>query len=235
MILAQFWPRWLVDIHSPQFIGLIMAFSGLTALVASGLTTQLDDAISKYFKILLVSESVDTTLVILASLGDIFTLVIVAIILTIIRRTRKAGVIFLTSIVIIVITTMYIKPLVARPLPPYKYEPISRITKNFVIEADSVVPFARGFSYPSNHVASITALAYIAGFELNRKFGRSAMFIWALPMIISVSRSYLMQHHFTDVVAGFFLGLIISVILSNLMHLDQPFLMSRFHGNDSVA
>ena len=151
-----------------------MAFSGLTALVASGLTTQLDDAISKYFKILLVSESVDTTLVILASLGDIFTLVIVAIILTIIRRTRKAGVIFLTSIVIIVITTMYIKPLVARPLPPYKYEPISRITKNFVIEADSVVPFARGFSYPSNHVASITALAYIAGFELNRKFGRSS-------------------------------------------------------------
>jgi membrane-associated phospholipid phosphatase len=46
---------------------------------------------------------------------------------------------------------------------------------------------------------------------------------------------YLMQHHFTDVVAGFFLGLIISVILSNLMRLDQPFLMSRFHGNDSIA
>jgi membrane-associated phospholipid phosphatase len=37
-----------------------------------------------------------------------------------------------------------------------------------------------------------------------------------------------MQHHTTDVIAGFLLGLIISIILSNLMKLDKPFLMSRF-------
>jgi membrane-associated phospholipid phosphatase len=41
-----------------------------------------------------------------------------------------------------------------------------------------------------------------------------------------------MQHHTTDVIAGFVLGLIISIILSNLMQLDKPFLMSRFKGKE---
>ena len=38
----------------------------------------------------------------------------------------------------------------------------------------------------------------------------------------------LMQHYLTDIIGGLLLGLITSIILSNLMRLDEPFLMSRF-------
>jgi undecaprenyl-diphosphatase len=36
----------------------------------------------------------------------------------------------------------------------------------------------------------------------------------------------------TDVVGGFLLGLIISIVLSNVMRLDEPFMMSRFKGKE---
>jgi membrane-associated phospholipid phosphatase len=41
-----------------------------------------------------------------------------------------------------------------------------------------------------------------------------------------------MQHYPTDIVGGILFGVIISVILSNAMKLEQPFSMSRFKGKD---
>jgi undecaprenyl-diphosphatase len=198
----------------------------------SGSTSSIDTVISLYFKSIQGNKNLDTLMIIVTTFGDVFSLVIIAIILTIIRRTRKTGMIFLISIVLLTILIMYIKPLVGRPIPPYGFEPELQLYKNFEIEKDSPVPFARELSYPSNHVAQATAFAFIVGFALNNKSRTAGLIMWLFPTIIAITRLYVMQHYLTDLVGGFLLGLIISTVLSNVMRLNEPFMMSRFKGKE---
>ena len=230
--MSDFWPSWIIPIRSIQFLALVTFFVIITVLVMSGATLGIDDILSRYFKSFQGNENLDALMIIVATFGDVFSLVIVAIILTIVRRTRKTGMIFLISIVILAILVMYIKPLVGRPIPPYGFEPKSQLSKSFKIENDSLVPFARDLSYPSNHVAQATAFTFIVGFALNRKSRAVGLIMWFFPTIIAITRLYVMQHYLTDLIGGFLLGLIISIILSNIMKLDEPFMMSRFKGKE---
>lgn len=232
MLLSDFWPSWIIHIRSTQFLALVVFFVILTSFVMLGATTGIDNIISQYFKSIQGNENLEALMIIVTTFGDVFSLVIIAIILTIIRRTRKTGMIFLISIVILTILIMYIKPLVDRPIPPYGFEPKSQLSKNFKIENDSLVPFARDLSYPSNHIARATAFAFIIGFALNKKSRTAGLLIWLFPVMIAITRLYVMQHYFTDLMGGFLLGLIISIILSNVMRLDEPFMMSRFKGKE---
>ncbi|MFL6367711.1 MAG: phosphatase PAP2 family protein [Nitrososphaeraceae archaeon] len=174
-------------------------------------------------------------MIIATSLGDVSTLLIMAIVLTIIRRTRKMGMIFLTTIVITAILVMYIKPIIGRLGPPYKFEPALPLPKHFIIEEDSLLPSVRDFSYPSNHVAITTAFAFIVGFGLNRRSRIAGSIIWSFPVIIAITKLYMMQHYLTDTISGSILGLIVSIILSNMMGLDKPFSMSRFKGKEDIG
>jgi len=72
------------------------------------------------------------------------------------------------------------------------------------------------------------------GFGINKKSRIGGLLIWCFPALIGISKLYLMQHYLTDIIGGFLLGLIISIIMSNVMHLDQPFVMSRFKGKEDT-
>lgn len=230
MSLLRLWPVWIINIRSIQLIVLVIIFVSVSAMVVSNLTTGLDYIIVRYFKSLQGNGEADAVMITLTSFGDVFTLVIIGVILTIIRRTRTMGMILLITIVIISILVMYIKPLIGRQMPPYSFKPALQLPKHFVIEEDSLAPFARDLSYPSNHVAITTAFAFIVGFGLNRKSREAGLLIWAFPVLIAITKMYMMQHYLTDVISGFVFGLIVSIILSNVMQLDRPFLMSRFKG-----
>jgi membrane-associated phospholipid phosphatase len=127
---------------------------------------------------------------------------------------------------------MYIKPLIGRSGPPYKFETDLRLPQHFTIEDDSMLPSVRNLSYPSNHLAIATSFAFIIGFGLNRRSRIAGSIIWSFPIIIAITKLYIMQHYLTDVISGAILGLVISVILSNTMGLDKPFSMSRFKGKE---
>jgi len=172
-------------------------------------------------------------MIVIATAGDIFNLVLVAIIFTIIRRTRKLGLILLIAIVIIAMVIMYIKPFIGRQAPTSSFEPAIILPKHFTLESDSLTPFARGFSYPSNHVAAATAFAYIVGYAIDKKMQHAGLYFFLVfTASIAATRMYVMQHFLTDVIGGFIFGLLVAIILSNIMRLDQPFLMSRFKGKD---
>jgi undecaprenyl-diphosphatase len=232
VLLSHFWPSWIIPIRSTQFFALVVFFAILSMLVILGSTAAIDTMVSRYFESIQGNENLNSLIIIITTFGDVFSLVIVAIILTIIRRTRKTGMIFLISIVILTILVMYIKPLVGRPMPPYGFEPKSQLSENLKIENDSLVPYARDLSYPSNHVARTTAFAFIVGFALSKKSRAVGLMMWLFPTIIAITRLYVMQHYLTDLVGGFLLGLIISIILSNVMRLNEPFMMSRFKGKE---
>ena len=209
-----------------------MIFVALTVVVALGLTSGFDNFIYMYFRSAHRSANVDAVMITATSFGDVSTLLVIAVILTIIRRTRKMGMIFLTTIVVTAILVMYIKPLIGRSGPPYKFEPDLRLPQHFIIEDDSMLPSVRNLSYPSNHLAIATSFAFIIGFGLNRRSRIAGSIIWSFPIIIAITKLYIMQHYLTDVMSGAILGLIISIILSNTMGLDKPFSMSRFKGKE---
>jgi undecaprenyl-diphosphatase len=209
-----------------------MIFVALTVVVALGLTSGFDNFIYMYFRSAHRTANADAVMITATSFGDVSTLLVIAVILTIIRRTRKMGMIFLTTIVVTAILVMYIKPLIGRSGPPYKFEPDLRLPQHFIIEDDSMLPSVRNLSYPSNHLAIATSFAFIIGFGLNRRSRIAGSIIWSFPIIIAITKLYIMQHYLTDVMSGAILGLIISIILSNTMGLDKPFSMSRFKGKE---
>ena len=225
----------MIRTRSMYFIALVSAFIILRVLVASGATFEADDAASRYFKSLQGNPSLDMAMIIITSLGDVTTLFILGIILTIIRRTRKAGMIFLIALVVLVVLVMYIKPLIGREIPPYAFEPATQLPSNFSLENDSLAPFAAGFSYPSGHASRATALAFITGYVIYNRSRKMGYVIWAFPVIIGITRIYVMQHYPTDIIGGFILGGLVSVVLSNAMKLDEPFFLSRIKGKEDRA
>lgn len=200
-----------------------MLFALLTILVATQLTLDLDQAISLYVSsIQPASDLISMVTIAVTSLGDVVTLVIISIILSVIPRTRKLGLIFLITILLIVILLTYFKPIVGRDNPAYPSPfVLSNNSKGFVIEGDTLSPMSRDYSYPSNHVAISTAFAFIIGYALNKKSMILGYLIWSFPSIVALTRILLIQHYFTDAIGGFLFGLILSIIMSNFMHLGR--------------
>jgi len=210
-------------LRSPQFVLIIVLFIILTTLVATQLTVDMDLAISLYVTGIPPSSDLISMLTIgVTSLGDVVTLVIISIVLSIIRRTRRQGLILLITILLIVILLTYIKPIVARDNPDYPSPfTLSNNSKGFVIEGDTLSPLSRDYSYPSNHVAISTAFAFIIGYALNKRSRIIGWLIWVFPFIVALTRILLIQHYVTDAIGGFLFGLIISIIMSNVMNLGR--------------
>ena len=169
------------------------------------------------------------TLVIISSFGEVVNLIFVAIVFTIIRRTRKMGMILMIAIMTLAISVSYLKPIVAQPKPP-ESQKIPVLPKGFQLESDSLLTEARNFSYPSNHTAIITAFAYIVATVIRQKTKNYSFLLWILPPMIMFSNLALGLNYLSDLIGGFLLGLIIAIILSRILKLEAPFLMNRFKG-----
>lgn len=232
---AEVRPPWIFRTRSPLFAAFVAVFVAFSAAIAAVGVDAPDDAVNRFAKSIQGNPGLDALMITITTMGDVSVLLILAIILTIIRRTRKTGMIFLIAIVILAIIVMYMKPFVGRPIPPYEFKPALVLPENFGIESDSLAPFARDLSYPSGHVSRATALAFLVGYALYRRSKAAGYAIWAFPIIIGITRVYVQQHYPTDLVGGFLLGMIVSIVLSNAMKIWQPFQLSRFKGKEDKA
>jgi undecaprenyl-diphosphatase len=167
------------------------------------------------------------TFVVISSFGEVVNLIFVAIILTIIRRTRKMGMILMITIMTLAILVSYMKPLIAQPNPP-ESQRIPELPKGFQLESDSLLTEARSFSYPSNHTAIITSLAYIVGIIVQLKSKKYAKLLWILPPMLMLSNLVLGLNYLSDLFGGLLIGLVISIVLSNILKLEVPFAMNKF-------
>lgn len=165
--------------------------------------------------------------VVISSFAEVINLIFVAIIFTVIRRTRKMGMILLITIMTLAILVSYMKPLVAQPKPP-ESQKIPALPKGFHLESDTLLTEARNFSYPSNHTAMITALAFIVGTILQQKTKKIFYLIWILPPMIMISNLILGLNYVSDLIGGLLIGLVISITTSNILKLEVPFMMNRF-------
>ncbi len=217
--------------RSITFLLLILAFITLSFLVTFKATNYIDNLISNLFFQIGGDPILDMFMIIVSSTGDLFSMVIVGMILTIIRKTRKIGLIFMISIIILSISIIYIKALINRTAPFEQYIPQYHIPDKYTIENDSMTPLSRDLSFPSNHVARDTAFIIIIGywFRVFKNKTWVGTLLWIFPSFIGLSRLYLLQNYFTDILGGALYGIIIALILVNLLKLNEPFLSTKFN------
>jgi len=220
-----------LKLKTKKFGFFIFLFILISFLVTIGSTNNIDNLISNFFYLLGGNPILDITMIIISSLGDLFTMLIIGIILTIIKRTRKIGLIFLIAIVALSISIMYIKPIIDRTYPLEHFIPKYKLPENYVIESDSMMPISRDLSFPSNYMARNTAFIIIIGywftfFKNNTWIGK---LLWIFPIMIGISKLYLLQHYFFDIIGGSLYGLIISLILCKVLKLNEPFFPNRFN------
>ena len=204
-----------------------MAFIIITVLVHFQFLASIDSFIFNATSRFSADQSLLYTFVVISSFGEVVNLIFVAIILTIIRRTRKMGMILMITIMTLAILVSYMKPLIAQPKPP-ESQRIPELPEGFQLESDSLLTEARSYSYPSNHTATITSMAYIVGTIVQLKSKKFAKLIWILPPILMLCNLFLGLNYFSDLIGGLLLGLVISITLSNILKLEVPFRINRF-------
>ena len=219
--------NWLFDIRSRSFVLLTALFLILTALVFSEVTDDFDQSVILYFSENVGNPTLDIIMQYVTESGDVFNMMIFAIIILLIPKTRRFGITLLILIVISTLLTGYIKCGVDRDRPDFEY-----IGAPFPIEIsrDTYALFCDGgstASYPSGHAARSMIFAIILGYALSERFPRGAYLIFIYPAMISISRLYVLQHFPMDVIGGTVIGIMLAGVMANRTKLYQIFDKSK--------
>lgn len=137
----------------------------------------------------------DSAMIAITSLGNVGILwIVMAVILLLCPKTRKAGVAVTAALVLeLFCCNVILKPLVARPRP---FEVNTTVSLLISRPAD--------YSFPSGHTGASFAVASALFFRKNRLL----IPVGILAVLISFSRLYLYVHYPSDVLAGALLGIL---------------------------
>ncbi len=205
------------EVRSRRVYLLVSILVALSILVAVGTTSLPDDLVSSAIIVIHGRTGLDMLVISLSFLGDTSTLLLLAVALTIIKRTRRAGVVFLTCILILVILSMYIKMLVGRDTPSINSPSVTALDP--LIEEETISPLANNLSYPASQIAIVTCFAYIVELKFLNKSRFAPYLMFSYVFLMAFSRLYLLQYYLTDIIGGFLLGLVIGIVMSSIMRL----------------
>ena len=113
--------NWLFDIRSRSFVLLTVLFLFLTFLVFFELTDDFDQNVILFFSENVGNSTLDLVMQYVTESGDVFNMMMFAIIILLIPKTRRVGITLLILIVISTLLTGYIKCGVDRDRPDYDY------------------------------------------------------------------------------------------------------------------
>jgi undecaprenyl-diphosphatase len=149
------------------------------------------------------------------------------ILLLIVPKTRRIGITLMILIVISTLLTGYIKCGVDRDRPDFEYEgspfPVE-------ISRDTYALFCEGganASYPSGHAARSMIFGIILGYALSERFPRGAYLLFLYPVMISLSRIYVLQHYPMDVIGGAVIGVMLAGVMAKRTQLYKIFDLSK--------
>ena len=182
----------------------------------------MDYAVSEYFALIIADgDSLDVAMQYITETGDVVNLLMFSIIMLIAKRTRKIGISLLILLVVTTVFTGYIKCGIDRDRPDVDYSgpdfPIPISTDTYALFCDGSF-FA---SYPSGHAARTMVYAVVLGFALSQYFPRGCYLILIYPIMISLSRVYLLQHYPMDVVGGLVIGMLLAGVIAKKTKLDS--------------
>lgn len=216
--------NWLFGLRSRPFFVLVITFVVLSVLVNEKITTDFDRSTALYFQSIGGNHPLDLTMWVITEIGDIRWLVLFSIILLIIRRTRRIGMVMLLSLVAGTIGAGYLKGYVIdNPRPELEF---LGSELPYEIAQDTFVLGTNG-SFPSGHATRAAIVALIVGYALSERFPRGRYLIWIFPILESLSRVYVLQHYPMDVFGGVVFGTTLAAIIGNKLKLNQIFKKSQ--------
>lgn len=214
--------NWVFDIRSRKFFGLLAFFVALSYLVYAEITKPIDDAIASYAQSLGGNQAVDLVMQIFTEIGSVFYMIIFCIILFIKKNTRRLGLVLILSMLAGTIASAYLKDLVGQERPKLEFVGVP-----FPIPLEGDASFFGIGSFPSGHATRTAAFAFVIGFALSKRFPRGCYLLWAYPILVSISRVFILQHFAMDVIGGIVLGVLIADVISKKLKLHLIFEKSK--------
>jgi len=215
----------LFGIRSRPFFILLTIFLICTFIAMSQTTLESEKQFMTNIQKSAGNPSVDYGVWLLTESGNVFVMLPFSIILLIIRKTRRIGMILLILLVITTILTGYMKCGVDRDRPFLDWLGSELPVE---VEPDSFSLFCEGRSwtagFPSGHAARSAMFAFVMVYVLSERFPRGAHLIWLYPILMSFSRIYVLQHYPLDVIGGCILGIFLAGYVSKRLKLDEIFL-----------
>jgi len=217
----------IFDVRSRPFFILIMVFIIITLLVYFGITAEFDNSIVLYFQSIAGNPILDLSMQSITEAGDIYYMLGFSIVLLIIKRTRRLGLALMILLVMTTLLTGYIKCGVDRDRPTLDFTgtpfPIELSEDTFALFCEG------GFnaSFPSGHAARATIFGIILGYVLSERFPRGCYLLLLYPILMSISRIYVMQHFPMDVIGGAILGILLAGVVAKKSKLYEMFKGSK--------
>ena len=206
---------------------LTILFLILSALVYFGVTESFDQSIVLFFSQNVGNPTLDTIMQYVTESGEVLWMLAFGILLLIVPKTRRIGITLMILIVISTLLTGYIKCGVDRDRPDFEYEgspfPVE-------ISRDTYALFCEGganASYPSGHAARSMIFGIILGYALSERFPRGAYLLFLYPVMISLSRIYVLQHYPMDVIGGAVIGVMLAGVMAKRTKLYKIFDKSK--------
>ncbi len=219
--------NWIFDIRSRSFVLLTIFFLIITAFVYFGVTESFDQSVILFFSENVGNPTLDLFMQYVTESGEAVWMLAFAILILIIRKTRRIGITLMILIVLSLLLTGYIKCGVDRDRPDFEY---GGAPFPVPISQDTFALFCEGgynASFPSGHAARSMIFAIIFGYVLSERFPRGAYLVFLYPVMISLSRIYVLQHYPMDVIGGAIIGIILAGVLARRTKLYQYFGKSK--------
>jgi len=219
--------NWIFEIRSRPFFLLALLFIIVTIIVYSEITKEFDQSTIIYFDSISGDPSFDLLMQSFTEIGDLIYMLIFGIALIIIKRTRRIGITIMILLVFSTILVGYIKCGVDRDNPDIEF---SGTPFPIPLERDTFALFCEGgsnASYPSGHAARAVIFAIILGYSLSERFPKGCYLLLIYPILISISRVYILQHFPMDVIGGAILGMLLAGVLAQKTKLYKLFEKSK--------
>ena len=215
--------NWIFDIRSRSFVLLVAAFAISSLLVFYQVTEEFDKSVSLYFQSIAGNQVLDILMESITEIGDVFYMLIFSILLIIIKRTRKIGISLMILLVLSTLVTGYVKCGVDRDRPDLEFQGYPFLLE---LSADTFSLFCEGgfnASYPSGHAARAAIFGVILGYVLSERFPRGCYLLLFYPLLMSISRIYVLQHFPMDVIGGTILGILLAGVIGQKTKLYDIF------------
>ena len=213
--------KWIFDVRSRPFVLLVLSFIFVTILVLFEITKQFDQIAVEYFQTIAGNPGLDLLMQTITEAGDVYYMLIFAVILLIIKKTRRIGLALMILLVLATLLTGYIKCGVDRDRPDLEF---TGIPFPIEVSSDTFALFCEGgfnASYPSGHAARAAIFGIILGFALSSRFPLGCYLLLIYPFLMSISRVYVLQHFPMDVIGGTILGILLAGVIAKKTKLDK--------------
>lgn len=216
--------EWFFDIRSRTFLLFVIAFLILGYVTVTKTLEKSDAAFENYVSHLSGNTPIDLLMDIFNELGWVIYPIFVSIVLFIRKKSRRLGLILLLSLLLGSMVTAYMRCYTGYEKPTEEFLGAHLSIKS---GADVGVPCQIDGTFPAGHTVRTTIFAFIIGYALSRRFPRGCYLLWLYPILVSISRLYLLQEYPSTVISGAVFGILIANIIAKKLKIEIIFDKSK--------